>query len=387
MYSIGQKPRPYADPWVLDVDIRLDQLRRPGATHIAYYYDYPDSSTFRYRCYNMAQAVNRLLPEASAACFWAADAEVLDRVVDAADVLVLCRARYSDQLNRMVTRAQRLGRRVIYDIDDFIFSGDYVHLLMNTLDQAISEEAWNHWFAYVGRIGAALRLCGRATTTNSYLADRIREQGVGDVRIIPNFLNLEQVEASQRVMAAKRARNFRRDARVHVGYFSGTPTHTRDFELVATTLADQLARRPKMVLRLVGYLDLPPVLQPLATQVERLPLQDFVNLQQCIGETEINIVPLQDNIFTNCKSELKFIEAAIVGGITLASPTHILRSAIEDGETGYLVAPQSWGDILDKVIGSLPDQAGLIERAATAVAAVYGWEAQAAVIAQAVLER
>ena len=57
-------------------------------------------------------------------------------------------------------------------------------------------------------------------------------------------------------------------------------------------------------------------------RIEVCPLQDFVNLQRLIGEVEINIVPLQDNAFTNCKSELKYFEAAIVETVTVATPTY-----------------------------------------------------------------
>jgi len=35
---------------------------------------------------------------------------------------------------------------------------------------------------------------------------------------------------------------------------------------------------------------------------------------------EIVIAPLQENVFTNCKSELKYFEAAIVGTIPSYSP-------------------------------------------------------------------
>jgi glycosyltransferase involved in cell wall biosynthesis len=386
MYQTGLAAQPYRDPWAADFYARMDQLRRPGAVRIAYYYDYPDSSTFRYRCYNMAQVVNELIPEASAACFWATDAEALHQVVDAADILVVCRARYSDRLNEMVTRAKRLGRRVVYDVDDYIFSGDHVHLVMNTLDQAPSDEAWNHWFGYIGRIGAALRLCGRAVTTNHYLADRIREQGVSDVRVVPNFLNREQVEASRRVMAAKRESGFRRSGGLHVGYFSGTPTHARDFELVAPTLASQLARRPDLVLRLVGYLDLPAALHPFARQVERLPLQDFVNLQRVIGETEVNIVPLQENVFTNCKSELKFFEAAVVGTVTLATPTSTFARAMEHERSGYLVPSHAWGDALDQVLDGFEGQGSIIEAGLAVAEAAYSWEAQPSQVRMALLE-
>ena len=61
-----------------------------------------------------------------------------------------------------------------------------------------------------------------------------------------------------------------------------------------------------------------------------------MNLQRLIAEVEINISPLQNNLFTNCKSELKYFEAAIAGTITVATPTYAFSRAIVDGENGFL---------------------------------------------------
>ena len=53
-------------------------------------------------------------------------------------------------------------------------------------------------------------------------------------------------------------------------------------------------------------------------------------------------MPLQHNLFTNCKSELKYFEAAAIGTATIASPTFAFRHAIEDGVNGWLATAPYW---------------------------------------------
>ena len=84
----------------------------------------------------------------------------------------------------------------------------------------------------------------------------------------------------------------------------------------------------RVVLRVVGCLEPGQELTKYRDRIEMFPLQDFLNLQRYVAQVEINIAPLQDNVFTNCKSELKFFEAAICGTLTLASPTFCFRNAI-----------------------------------------------------------
>lgn len=72
------------------------------------------------------------------------------------------------------------------------------------------------------------------------------------------------------------------------------------------------------------------------------PLVDFISLQRIISSVNVNIVPLVKNDFTDCKSELKFFEAAIVKTITCASPSYTYTSCIKDGETGFLCQPGMW---------------------------------------------
>ena len=95
----------------------------------------------------------------------------------------------------------------------------------------------------------------------------------------------------------------------HVGYFSGSPSHARDFAIAAPAIARLMRADPRVVLRVVGFFDPHPQLAALRDRIEVAPLQDFINLQRSIAEVEINIAPLQDNVFTNCKSDRRFFEA------------------------------------------------------------------------------
>jgi glycosyltransferase involved in cell wall biosynthesis len=377
----------YADPWTQPFAVRLGRLGR-GSRRVAYFYERPDTSTFRYRVWNMIEALRAAAPDVGAAWFSAEDLEYADAILGACDVLVICRTRYSVDLARLIAAARARGRRVLFDVDDLVFDDRYVQLALETLDTPCGETDMDHYFAHFGRIGAAMRLCEGVIATNEYLAARAAAFCGLPTAVVPNFLNAAQLEASRRVLDAKRASGFARDGQVHLGYFSGTPTHNRDFQIIAGALARLLRRDRRLVLRLVGFLDPGGALAAFADRIERRPLQDFLNLQRLIGEVELNLVPLQDNAFTNCKSELKVFEAAAVGTLSVASPSFTLRRAVADGETGWLAPAQAWEEVLERAIASL-DAAypPMAEAAHAAALARHGPAAQAPAILAALFGR
>ena len=202
--------------------------------------------------------------------------------------------------------------------------------------------------------------------------------------VVPNFLNGAQLDLSARIVERKRASGWRRDGRIHLGYFSGTPSHNRDFAIIADTVAELLQRDRRLVLRIVGFLEPKGRLAAMADRIERFPLQDFLNLQRLIGEVELNLVPLQDNTFTNCKSELKVFEAAITGTISIASPSFTLKRAIKEGETGYLAPAYRWEEVVLRAIDQLDDYPRMAEAAVAAAEERYGPARQAQAITAAV---
>jgi glycosyltransferase involved in cell wall biosynthesis len=343
----------YSEPFGADFHTRLYALQR-RRLRVAYYYDYPDSSTFRYRVYNSIQALWLFSEDISSSYFCYADGELLDRVIDVADVLVFCRSRYTNWLNKLITRAKSLGRRVIFDVDDFVFDINYANLIMHTLDVDMrSEDTWNYWFSYISRISATMKLCEKVTVTNEALLSQVRKCFSGEISIVPNTLNSEQIELSDKIFEAKKRCAFRRDDRIHIGYFSGSPSHNKDFEIISHALARLLNSDKRVILRIVGYLDLKGALNKYDSRIERYPMQDYLNLQLLIGSTEINVVPLQENVFTSCKSDLKYFEAACVGTASLVSPTYAFSRAVTDGQNGLIVHSHEWDMKLNGLVADL----------------------------------
>ena len=156
---------------------------------IAYYYDRPDTATFRYRVLNMVQAL-AAWPEGgiSASWFCRADLDEMHRFVDHADALVICRAFYTQAVEQMATRAKVRRIPVLFDCDDLVFDPRYVPLVMKSLDLDLNQEqGLQRWYARMARYAAVMRLCDRAISTNSFLATQmesaghIRSTGRGDV--------------------------------------------------------------------------------------------------------------------------------------------------------------------------------------------------------------
>lgn len=382
MYRLDLPELEYAHPWRRSFAERWAALRR-GSPRIAYYYSSPDTSTFRYRVFNMVEALERSGADASASWFVADDGDAALAAVDEADVVVLCRAVYTPHIGAVIARARATGKRVVFDTDDLVFDPRFAHLIMETLDEETGEEKLNKWFGWLSRLGETLRHCDAAITTNAYLAARIRDVRDIPVAIVPNFMNTAQLELSDQVYAAKQATSSR-DSGPVLGYFSGTPTHNRDFRLIEPMLADILDEDPSVLLRIVGFLDPGERLARHADRIEMLPLQDFVNLQRLIGEVEINLVPLQLNEFTNCKSELKYFEAAAVGTATAATPTYTYRRAIDHGETGYLVRAHEWKRTVRAMLDDLSRVEAVAASARASVLSRYTPDAQASAVLAAV---
>jgi glycosyltransferase involved in cell wall biosynthesis len=333
-------------PWETALPLRLRALAR-GRTRVAYFYEQPDDSTFRYRVYNMTQALDDGSNEVSASYFFLADLSRLPEIAELADLLVICRARYDHRVNRLVNAFHRLGKRVLFDVDDLVFDVRYGHLVQHTLEQDLDDpRVWDNWFAYSSRIGETLRLCDQAVTTNDYLADRVRDFADIPVGVVSNFMNREQLAVSGPIYAARRAKPPGEGAAMSLGYFSGSPSHNRDFAMVEPALEAALEENPRLHVVVAGYIEPGPLLKRFRDRVVQHPFCDFVTLQELVGSVDISLVPLQSNAFTHCKSELKYFEAAVVGTQTIASPTYTYARAITHGKNGYLARAHEWQSVI-----------------------------------------
>ena len=352
MYNIEPQKYITDQPWIKPLHQRLRELNQykyEGYNIAMYLYEYPDNSTFRYRVYNMCQALELSL-EWKGVYFYKSELEVIKGYLDKINILILARFRWDFNIQKIIDQAREKGIKTVFEVDDMIYSTEYLPIIANTLSVSMGNEAdYDYWFAYISRMNETAKKCDAMLTTNSFLADKMcKDLGV-KAYVISNFTNRIQESISNAYYMQKQEQCS--SEKFVIGYFSGTPSHINDFLVVAPELKKLLEKYQDIVLRIVGFMTLPDYLHDLeeSGRIERLALVNYLDLQKEIAKVDVNIAPLVNNDFSNCKSELKFFEASIVGTVTCATPSYTFRNAITDERTGYLCERGKWYDRLEEL--------------------------------------
>lgn len=337
-------------PWETSLENRVVCLnQRSPKSKVVYIYPRPDSSTFRYRVYNMIQSLS-YGSEWEGHFFYEYELDAINHLLNQIDILVFVRTPWTIGIQNILSKAKSHGIPLLLDVDDLVFDVEKVPFIMNSLRFNLEEpKELDYWFAYCSRIWSVGNQMDGLIGTNTFLSQEIQRVFKKPVHSIHNFLNDEQIAYSAPIFAK---RSFENPQTYSLGYFSGSHSHANDFGKIVPELAELLHTHQNLTLNIVGYMEPPTLLKPFndAGRIKRYPLVDFLTLQKIISEVNINLVPLVDNEFTNCKSELKFFEAAIVGTLTCATPTYTYSQAIQNGKTGYLCNQGDWFSRISEII-------------------------------------
>ena len=296
------------------------------------------SAQFRYRVRNVSEALMGL----KIGMKWVLQSELEEVDLSEVDLVVILRQTDKNgAIGRFVDFAHRAGIDVLFDLDDLIFDYRDVPVLMRTTN----SKNVVYWLGYFWGIRRIARKVDGFICTNGFLAGKLKRSFGKPVKVIRNSLNREQVEISEKLVKKKVSKK----GEFVIGYFSGSPTHKKDFELAEKGVLDLMKLHSDAKLRVVGYMKLSDEMQKMIEggRVELMEVVDYLKLQELIAKVDVNMAPLVVNDFTNCKSELKFFEAGVVETTTVASPAYAFRNAVSDGENGLLAEPDEWFDKLN----------------------------------------
>ncbi|NJL09825.1 MAG: glycosyltransferase family 4 protein [Calothrix sp. SM1_7_51] len=141
---------------------------------------------------------------------------------------------------------------------------------------------------------------------------------------------------------------------ISIFYGSGTKTHDADFKVAGAAIARIMEKYPNVKLTIIGYLTLPDYLKPYSERVNRVGLLSNLDVYwEFLFQSDINIAPLSKSLFNDCKSEIKWLEAAIFGIPSVVSSTQMYLEVLQDGQDS-LIADNSeeWFDKLDLLVSN-----------------------------------
>lgn len=265
-------------------------------------------------------------------------------------VFVFHRVLYTDKVRRLIEHIKEHEKAIIFETDDLVYDPEFLKHMdyftkMNTWEKKLYEHG-------VGGEILADPYVRVATTTTSFLAEKLRERGK-QVFVVKNKLSKQDVLWAEQAVE-KKSTSYQLPATqlIRIGYLSGTPSHNKDFATITPVLVEIFERYPEVRLVLAGPLDTESVLQQYADRIERVAFVPRSELFGVIASLDINVAPLEiGNPFCESKSELKWFEAGIVGVPTVAAATEPFRQAIADGVDGYVAATEAeWQEKLEKLI-------------------------------------
>lgn len=335
-------------PWDIELEERLKKIiNNCSKRKVIYIYERADTSTFRYRAYNQCQSLD-FSSLWIGTYFFANELHILEKYLELVDVVIFCRVCWSPPVDIFFHQVKKYKIPTVFDIDDLIFNVEKLPIIMNTL--GICEKSYDPWFSYSSRLWMMGKMCDYTCGTNEFLCEQLRQTFNKFSFVLNNFLNKEQIDVSEQLFQKKKT-GIKKNSTFKIGYFSGSPTHKNDFERIVIEIKHLLDTYPEIILDVVGFMEFPKILQKHINkkQITFTPLVDFLTLQEKIAGADVNIVPLVDNVFTNCKSELKFFEASIVGTITCATPTYVFKDNIHHEHTGFLCEEGDWDTTIEKI--------------------------------------
>jgi glycosyltransferase involved in cell wall biosynthesis len=240
--------------------------------------------------------------------------------------------------------------RLVYDIDDDVFSSDHEGSLWHRLPECRDIAAY------------LLAISDLVTVSTEPLVEVVRKYN-SNVVVLPNCVHEDLLKIDRP-----------RRERVTVGWAGGT-SHLRDFQYVAPMLSRFLRRNPAVDMHFAGA-DYTPLLKvPDGRTRHTRWTPDVWDYYRGV-DFDIGLAPLDPaSAFAKGKSHLKAMEYGALGIPVVASYSEPYRRYVQHGVTGFLVKQDhEWGRYLRDLVN---DRAMREEMGAAAKRQAAAWTIQA----------
>ncbi len=253
--------------------------------------------------------------------------------------IIFHRPQYSLKLKFYLLRIRYLGITAIVDFDDLLFTPKLANQ-----SAAVQAGYMNVRLAkkHANAYHKALNLFKHAWVSTKPLADQLQiSHPTIMTTICRNQLPKRWSNLQTPVPWHERLKN------KVIRYMPGTSHHKHDFEKVEKVLIELLENNPDIKLEVVGDLTFNIDRFPTG-QISQQKHMTFEQLPNVIRSSWLTLAPLQDNIFNQCKSGLKFWESGLYGVPVISSPLHDIERYKNAGL--YLSQnPSDWINYIEKM--------------------------------------
>jgi len=251
---------------------------------------------------------------------------------------------------KAILTAKALGIPTYYELDDLIFDAAHYPDTFESYEGQISKSDYHGLLYGVPLFRFAMALCDHGIASTEPLAKQIRAVvSRRDCLVLRNGLD-ERNEAAIGMGIAPRPER----ETISIFYGSGTKAHNKDFsELAAPALLWALENYEHVRLVIVGYLRLCPDFERFSARIKQLGfVSDLDQYWSLLAASDVNLAVLSPGLMTDCKSEIKWLEAAILQVPSIVSATATYGEILEDGVDALIVDndAEAWTAAVERLI-------------------------------------
>ncbi|WP_447926364.1 glycosyltransferase [Vreelandella sp. EE27] len=275
------------------------------------------------------------------------DLETHHNTVALHDIVIFYRVPAVPRVIKAIAQVNAVGKLSLYEIDDLLFEPIYPPPI-ESYGGFVSLETYRGLAHGMALFNSAARLCRHGIASTEPLCTRLADLVQSKKCLLHrNGLDhLNQIKQSVR----------NNKSTIDIFYGSGTQAHNSDFtDLALPALEQILTEQPNTRLVVVGYLSLPDLFcKRFASQLVQIPpMENVQGYWSLLEQADINLAVLHSDEINDCKSELKWFEAACFGVPSIVSDTANYRDVIQHGEDAYIARnSDEWYSALNMLISS-----------------------------------
>ena len=248
-----------------------------------------------------------------------------------------------------IAACRALGIPTMYEVDDLVFQPAYFPDSLESYAGTITSEQHGELRAGAALARHALRSCDFGLASTEHLAVHMRlEVRTGEVIVHRNGLSTA-LEVLAKGSVARQV-----GACVTVFYGSGTKAHGADFHrIVEPALVRLMTERREVRFLACGYVDVASLTRRFPGRVEHVPLQiDRDSYLSLLLNVDINLAVLEASAFNDCKSEIKWLEAAAFCIPSVVSDVGGMREVLRSEQDVVTCSsdPDEWYRVLRRLV-------------------------------------
>lgn len=254
--------------------------------------------------------------------------QVAHNLIHFCDVVIFYRVPAIPEIIRLILYTKALHKVVFYEIDDLVFEQEFYPDTFASYGDQITQEEYLGLVRGTVLFKKAMSLCDYGIASTPSLARFMEEVVVQNKcwvhRNALDHLNIDFVR--------RKLPKLKRD-KLTIFYGTGTKAHNSDFEeLIAPALGKLFQKYESIHFVVMGYLTIPECLEEYTSHITQIThIRDVQVYWEFLNQADINIAVLHQTPFNDCKSELKWFEAAVLKVPSVVSATQTYTEILEDG--------------------------------------------------------